>query len=603
MSIASAPIPEQLPEGPEPPFSPAPVEEMLGQLDRTIRAHLLYLNNHNNPSYLRSLEQLRAAFSALWEQTDAVTLLVTDVALLWYERPVFEEPTKASDSLPWMFFKDGLRELTLRQGFEQGDLLGFLAIIPKLRRAQSAQDDMLTLLWEAELTTLQYRYVEVSNDVGGESIEASPNPGHWPRGDGEPADDPKNAVIQARAEAGAAASAAAAEGDVEGGTGEGSASEGRRAGIVRMEDFDSTLYFLDEKEVEYLRVETVREYATDLRRGVLDSLLDIFEFQLDPLVRAEVLANLEALMLHLLSAGQFGTVAYLLREATLTLERAREVQPETRERLGSLAARLSEPAALSQLLEAMDAAPTLPSPEDLNELFAQLRPTALATIFAWLPRTQNVGLRPLLEGAATRIAESATGELVKLISDPALDIALEAIRRCGAMRTAAGVPAMAKVLELGERELRLAALSSLSDIGSPGALQAMERALLDVDRDVRVAVARALMARQHRPALAKVDAVVKGKDLAKADRTERLVFFELYGTLCGDAGIPFLDGMLNAKGGLFARKEDPELRACAAVALGRIASPGAKESLRRADGDKDIIVRNAVGRALRGGAQ
>jgi HEAT repeat protein len=340
-----------------------------------------------------------------------------------------------------------------------------------------------------------------------------------------------------------------------------------------------------------------------LRRGVLDSLLDIFEFQIDPLVRAEVLSDIEALMLHLLSAGQFANVAYLLREAGLTLERAREVQPETKQRLASLSARLSEPAALGQLLEAMDAAPTLPSSADLNELFVQLQPSSLATILGWLPRVQNAGLRPLLEAAATRIAESATSELVKLIADPSRDVALEAIRRCGAMRTAAGVPTMARVLEQGDRELRLAVLSALGDIGSPGALQAMERALVDADRDIRVSAARALSARQYRPALQRVEAAVKGKELRDADRTERLAFFELYGTLCGDGGVVFLDGILNAKGGLFARKEDPELRACAAVALGRIGSPASRDSLQRADGDKEVIVRNAVSRALKGGAQ
>ncbi len=599
MSVTSAPVSDQGPEGLEPPFSPTLVEEMLGQLDRTIRAHLLYLNNHNNPSYVRSLEQARSAFAALWAATDAITLLVTDVALFWYGRRVFEEPTKATDSLPWMLFKDGLRELTLRQGFEERELSDFLAIIPRVRRGPSSQDDILTLFWEAEFTALQYRYVEVSDEEG-ETLETSPQPGKWPKGDGTPAEDPKNAITEARAEMAEVADAVADDGT---GEGEGAAQDPRRAGIVRMEDFDSTLYFLDPKEVEYLRQETMREYAVDLRQVVLDSLLDIFEFQLDPLVRAEVLSHLEALMLHLLSAGQFTNVAYLLRESTLTLERAREVQPETKERLGSLAARLSEPAALEQLLEAMDVAPTLPSPADLNELFVQLHPSALATIFAWLPRTQNNGLRPLLEGAATRIAESATGELVKLIANPSLDVALEAIRRCGAMRTAAGVPAMSRVLDQGERELRLAAVSSLSDIGSPGALQAMERALQDGDRDVRVVVARALMTRQHRPALVKVEAVVKGKDIQKADRTERLVFFELYGTLCGDAGIPFLDGLLTAKGGLFARKEDPEMRACAAVALGRVGSAAARDALQRADGDKEVIVRNAVARALRGGAQ
>jgi hypothetical protein len=584
MTVPTAAVPDQGPEDLEPPFSPLLVAEMLRQLDKTIRSHLLYLNNHNNPTYVRSLELARAVFEPLWAETESVRLTVTDTALEWYGQKVFEEPTKASDSLPWTLFKDGLRELTLQRGFEEKELVDFLGIIPKVRHALPSQDDLLTLLWEQEFTTLQYRYADVSDDSA--PLEASPEPGRWPKAAAGAVEDPREAVEEAKAES-----------DASGGAQE----QPPRPGIVRMEDFDTTLYFLDEKEVEYLRQETLREYSTDLRRAVLDSLLDIFEFQVDPLVRAEVLSNLEALMLHLLSAGQFSAVAYLLREAGLTLERARDVAPETKERLASMSARLSEPVALEQLLEAMDAAPTLPSSSELNELFGQLRPTALATIFAWLPRAQNVGLRPLLESAATRIAESATGELVKLIADPSRDVALEAIRRCGAMRTAAGVPAMARVLEHGDRDLRLAALSALGDIGSPGAMQAMEKALADADRDLRVQAARTLMSRQYRPALQRAEAAVKGRDLSRADRTERLTFFELYGALCGDGGVPFLDGLLNAKGGLFARKEDPELRACAAVALGRVGTPAAKEALQRADGDKDVIVRNAVSRALRGG--
>jgi HEAT repeat protein len=162
---------------------------------------------------------------------------------------------------------------------------------------------------------------------------------------------------------------------------------------------------------------------------------------------------------------------------------------------------------------------------------------------------------------------------------------------------------MARVLDVGDRDMRLAALTSLADIGSPGALQAMERALADEDRDVRVLAARSLTVRQHRAALPRVETMVKGTKIRDADRTERLAFFELFGSLCGDTGVAFLDGLLNAKGGLFARKEDPEFRACAAVALGRIASPLAREALQRAEGDKDVVVRNAVSRAMRGGAQ
>ena len=49
------------------------------------------------------------------------------------------------------------------------------------------------------------------------------------------------------------------------------------------------------------------------------------------------------------------------------------------------------------------------------------------------------------------------------------------------------------------------------------------------------------------------------------------------------------------------RREDPEVRACAAMALGRIGTEGAMGSLRRAANEKEVLVRNAVSRSLRGG--
>ena len=80
-----------------------------------------------------------------------------------------------------------------------------------------------------------------------------------------------------------------------------------------------------------------------------------------------------------------------------------------------------------------------------------------------------------------------------------------------------------------------------------------------------------------------------------------MALFEAYGAVCGDVGIPYLDGILNGKGFL-GRREDPELRACAAMALGRIGTPGAINALRNAQGEKDVVVRNSVNRALKAGA-
>jgi HEAT repeat protein len=78
-----------------------------------------------------------------------------------------------------------------------------------------------------------------------------------------------------------------------------------------------------------------------------------------------------------------------------------------------------------------------------------------------------------------------------------------------------------------------------------------------------------------------------------------MAFFEAYGSIAGANGLKALSGILLQRG-LLKMKEPPETRACAAVALGRIKTPEARELLQKATEDKDLVVRNAVNRALRG---
>ena len=78
-----------------------------------------------------------------------------------------------------------------------------------------------------------------------------------------------------------------------------------------------------------------------------------------------------------------------------------------------------------------------------------------------------------------------------------------------------------------------------------------------------------------------------------------MAFFEAYGSLAGESGIATLEKLLVAKHGLLARKEDPETRACAAMALGKIRTPAARDVLQKVSQDKEALVRNAVNRALR----
>jgi len=535
-------------------------------LVKAARAHQLYL--HNNPTYLRALEIARAAFAPIWEVADELVFDVTETELRWHGEAVLREAEKATDNIPWMMYKDGIRELRFLKEFERDEIVPLLDILQRARKVSPEEDDLLTMLWEQEFSYLRYRYIDVSTD------QAAP-------------------IDKTGFRAGEAGAQAAQE--------SAAPIDSTVASVVKLEDFDSTLYFLEESEAEYLREEVRKEYEIDMRRNVVAMLLDTYETQGDRGVREEIAGLLDTLMLHILSSGEFRTAALLLRETAQTSERAPEITPDQKEKLLHIRNRLSEPEVLAQVLQSLDEASQLPDQDDLNELFEQLRVGAIATVFSWLTKAQTPRLRVLLESAAARLAMANTAELVRLIGASDRDVAREAIRRAGVVRATAAVAALAKLTTDPDAQMRLAAVQALGEIGSPGALQFLERTIDDAHRDVRVATARAIAARVHRPALARIEAAIQGKLAKDANLTEKMAFFEAFGTLCGDGGVKLLDGLLNSRG-LFGKKEDVELRACAAMALGRVGSEAAVATLRRAANEKEVLVRNAVNRALRGGS-
>jgi HEAT repeat protein len=89
-----------------------------------------------------------------------------------------------------------------------------------------------------------------------------------------------------------------------------------------------------------------------------------------------------------------------------------------------------------------------------------------------------------------------------------------------------------------------------------------------------------------------------GKGLKEADLTEKMAFFEAYAAIAGTNALKPLSALLLERG-LLRMKESPETRACAAMALGRLKTAEAREVLQRAAEDKELVVRNAVNRALR----
>jgi len=551
------------------------VEEAFRALSKAFRAWQLYLPN--NPMRERALDTARSAFAAcLADRGASLRVLVREGEFVVDGHVVHRELDRPTDGIPWILYRDGVRELTMHAGFESDALTPLLQILQRVRQAAPDDDDLVTMLWIADLDTLQYRFVDVGGggDAAALTIDRS---GGGLLDVGGHGDRPGNGL-------------AAAESPVLG--------AGPPA-VVRMEDFESTLYFLDARELAYLQDEVRAEFGEDPRRAVLATLFDLIELRREEDVRAEAIEHIESTIIDLLASGAYEITAYALREARVTAGRSEALTPELQQRLVALADRLSDSAVVAQLLQAVDEGSRAPGAETLEALVAELRGAALAPLLAWLAQSPVGAARGAVERAVMRLAEQHTAELVRLLEGPDGAVAVGAIRLSAQLRTPAAVSGLSRVLRGGDAGVRIDAVQALSAIGSTGALQALEPILEDDDREIRVAAFRAVATHRYLAVLPRLSRALARKELRSAERTEKTALFDAYGTICGDAGVPTLDGILNARS-LLGPRESTEMRACAARALGLVGTRLAADALRKSADAKDAVVRNEVSRALRG---
>jgi hypothetical protein len=540
---------------------PSQVEELLTLISKALRAVQLYLPN--NPVYQRALENVRGSCRKIWQATDDLVLEVQETELRWESNLVYSHDQK-NESIAWTLFKDGVRSVTLRSGVEETELVRFLQVLHQARTLQAeAADDLLTLLWQEDFQFLTYTFREISIE-GGTPIEAE-----------GPSEVAPPAQVRDQVE-----------------------KEAPQREVVSVDEFDTTLYFLEDQEIGYLQDEVEREYSQDLRHNVLSVLFDLIETQTYATVRGELISIIENFIPYLLGSGDFHSVAYVLRELAGVLQRGKELIPEHKIALTAIPTRLSQPDALSQLLQALDEATMHPTEAELGELFRELQPEALVTLAGWVSRLSNEQVKMLVKRSAERLASQNAAEVLKALASNDPGTALEMVRLAGRLRLNGAPEGMERLLAEGNREMKLAVVEALTAVASPTALRLLERAVEDSERDARIAAVRFLSSRGHRGAFQRVESAVNGNKLRHADLTEKMAFFEAYGSQAGAAGIPLLERILVPRG-LLGRREDAETRACAAMALGKIRGPEARAVLERASQDREALVRNAVSRALR----
>jgi hypothetical protein len=542
------------------------VEEIVRTLDKAIRVHQLY--EGASPSYERFLGILRDAFRAFWKTAEPLVVTVQENRLLWEGQRVYEGQQRPGD-LAFLFFRDGIRELAFHPGFEDRGLPAFLDLIARIQGARDDQDDLITLFWEHDLEGFTYRNVDVAVD-GLDAFSRSPGR--------PPAVDPE----QLRAEMAAPPS-----------YGAGTPPPPTE---VNTPEFREALYLLDPSEFKALREELDRELQRDLMRDVLHGLLDRLED--GALERQQRIVRILADMLPgLLSSGRFSDAEMVL--ADLRELAGRGPPPALATEIDALFARLADAETVGEMVRTIEDSPGTVRVEECAALLRHFPVAALEPLIQAAGTAERPEVRRALSDVAERLAAGDLERILSLLGSPVPEVAAGAARLVGRMGTGAGAPGLARLLQRTEPEVRIAAVVALQSLRVSSAAGALAGVLEDPERDVRIAAARALGELRYTPARARMEELIQSKRIRDADITERLAFFEAYGAVAGAEGVALLGRLLNGRSWL-GRREPPEIRASAALALGRIGTRPAREALESAGDDPEMVVRTAVARALRG---
>ena len=124
---------------------------------QTLKAFRLYETNH--PILSKFLERLRKDFDQYFDEFDSFSLQIGEYRL-YYRRNVVYENQDVKESLAFVFFKDGIRELQFSRGLEFRELLDFLNIVRKSDFLNRMEDDLVTLLWEKDFSHITFTTVD-----------------------------------------------------------------------------------------------------------------------------------------------------------------------------------------------------------------------------------------------------------------------------------------------------------------------------------------------------------------------------------------------------------------------------------------------------------
>lgn len=501
--------------------------ELFKEMQRGLKQIALY--RHNTAQYGEYLTRTHQMMHAFVEQYETLPLRVEQLGFKLHGEWVYQEDASEMN-LAHKFYRDGVRILVFRRGLPSEELVTFVLImLTNIRTREFQYEDMVSLLWKAELGHIEYVVVD-SVAVGSESEEEA-------RAE---VDKIVNYLYKKLTSA---------------------TKDTLSFARISLEDLDIELEDVEQAKgllikgqpaTNEMKARVQQELDEEDENRVLPKLVLIlfkvleeeFDQDLGQALGDLFVQLLDSFLLH----EDFQGINQMLRKLAAlerkslpqaSLARVQQIQRD-------LTARMGESERIAQVGKALDGMAEIKDPENVFQYLVRLDEPAIVPLLQSLETLERQEARRMFCDVLVALGKEHLDVFVRRLESTRANLVRDMMYVIAAINPPDRLKLIAKLLDHPNLAIRLEALQTLSASGEESVRPYVLKALGDQDMQMRIMAARMLTNFDLSTATKTLLAMIQHPDFSKKENNEQTAFFAALATTQSKEAMEFFSEALRS---------------------------------------------------------
>jgi len=534
------------------------VGTLLMAMEKTVRAMRMYPDSH--PKLKTFLTHSSEQFHLVLAESSPLRLDVDRYSLLLEDTIVYTN-IDTTDSLAFLLYKDGIRQMTFTSGLPETEVHDLAAAFTLETETDIPEDDLATYLWEREF---QHIDIVVVEDFFEEYLPEEFR-------DGRSLETVVREKLQIKPVSPVRLTDAILTVP---GTGE-------KISTIPLKETSLSVHQLtiNDRETEHLK-KLIAEDAEELYfDDMLEIVFTVIRQEEDPEHLRRYFSLFENLLLLYLTSGPLEEALHLVEKFRKLARNSKGISPLLSEQIDAFIMAIDSPRFIDALGTGLESG-KIASFEALPDLLLSFPPEALPRLAGLLESVTSMRTRKAVCMGLARLGERNMEGLVEGISGRPWYVARNIAYTFGLIGSAEAVPHLGALLSHPDLRVRKEVLRNLAKSGSPAAVEWIFRYIFHGDGGTRMQAIRSLPRTRNADYARQILDLVQAPSFEDKSFREKEALFRLLGSLSGDEIVPWLEDSLFTRRHFVGRAQR-EKQHLAAVALAALDTDTARSRLRK----------------------